>query len=139
METDVLIHTMFTRGFPDIPADRCTVSDGSWICPRSKRVTQREHVGVRADTRIAEQVPGATDRPTGLQNRERLARAPPLQVAGGTDPGQTGTHDEHIDVIQPHASTPSQGVTAANMARMSSKVSTRRRFSLQHVDEIDVL
>ena len=50
------------------------------VVPRPERVAERVHVGVRADPRVAEQVPGAADRVARLEDRVALVRA---VAAGG--------------------------------------------------------
>ena len=79
--------------------DRRTVGDRLRLTPRRERVAERVHVGVRANPRIAEQVPGAADRVTRLQQREAAIRCITPQVTRGADPRQTSADDQDINMF----------------------------------------
>src|SRR3954451_17985779 len=103
MEADPLHHPVLARGVLDVAADRGAVGDRLRVRPRPEGVAEGEHVRVRADTRVPEEVPGAADRAAGLQDRVRLVRAVLLQVTGGADAGQAGADDEDVHVLGCHA------------------------------------
>ena len=75
------------------------VGDRLRLRPGPERVAEREHVGVRADARVAEQVPGAADRLARLEDRVALAGALGLQVVGGADAGEAGADDQDVEVL----------------------------------------
>src|SRR6185436_20895032 len=61
VEPDVTLHAVVARRGADVLADRGSVGDRLALLPRAEVVAERVHVGVRADARIAEQVPRAPD------------------------------------------------------------------------------
>jgi len=64
-----------------------------------KAVTERVHVGVGADSRISEEVPGPADHVAALEDRVALRRAISLKVVAGPDPGETGPNHQHIYML----------------------------------------
>ena len=84
-KTDVLFDFVFLSSFADVVTDVVTVSDAFLVYPRFEFVTQSVHVRVRADARVAEQVPGATNSLTAFQNGEAFARAFFFHVAASTN------------------------------------------------------
>ena len=99
VEADPAVDAPIARRVTDVLEDRRPVGDGLGVLPRPKRIPQGVHVGVRADPRVAEQVPGAADGLARLQDRVALPRAVGLEVMAGADPGQAGAHDQHFDVL----------------------------------------
>src|SRR5262249_55667942 len=83
--------------------DRRTVGDRLGVLPGPERVPQRVHIGIRADARIAEQVPGPADRFASLEDRVGLAGATALQMAGRSDPRQAGADDQNVEVLGPRS------------------------------------
>src|SRR5262249_30252925 len=75
------------------------VGDRLLLAPRLEAVAERVHVRVRADARVAEEVPGAADRVARLDDRVRLARAVALQVVRRADAGDPGADDEDVEVL----------------------------------------
>ena len=90
-------------GVLDVVADRLTVGDRLRVLPRPEGVAEGEHVRVRPDAGVAEQVPGSADGAPGLQDRVGLPRAVLLQMAGGPDAGQAGADDQDVHVLWLHA------------------------------------
>ncbi len=86
------------RGVGDVVADRGAVGDRGGRRPGAERVAEGEHVGVGPDPGIAEQVPGAADRRTRLEDRPGQVRAAVLQVGDGADAGEAGADHDHVDV-----------------------------------------
>ena len=82
-----------------VTQDRGAVGDRLRSAPGRERVAERVHVGVRADPGIAEQVPGAADRVTRLEQREAAIRCITAQVTRGADPRQTGADDQDIEML----------------------------------------
>ncbi len=98
-EADPLLHPVGLGGVADIAEDRGSVGDPTGILPGAEGIAHREHVGVRADAGIAEQVPGAPDLLTRLEDRDRGTGEGAAQVAGGADPRQAGAEDQHVEVL----------------------------------------
>ena len=64
--------------------------------------TEAGHVGVRADTGITEQIPGATHLFPSLDNGHALIGKLAGDVASGSDTGQSGTNDHDVVVLGAH-------------------------------------
>ncbi len=102
VEADLLLDPAFPGGAANVLEDRRAIRDRPIALPRAKGVPQRVHVGVRADPRVAEQIPRAADAVASLEDRERLARAFRLQVVRGADAGEAGSDDQHVNVFEGH-------------------------------------
>ena len=99
LEADVPVDAVLGRG---LLARSCRIDGPSAIAlrrPRPERVAEREHVRVRADAGVAEQVPGAADGVARLEDRVGLARGTRLDVVGGADARQAGADDEDVEVF----------------------------------------
>ena len=94
------------RGVADVAQYRRTVGHRLGLPPRPERVAKREHVRVRANAGVAEQVPGTPRRLSCLEDRERLLRAAPAQVTGRAHPRQAGADDQHVYVLGLHVNAP---------------------------------
>src|SRR5919204_5468715 len=106
VEADALIDTVLPRGLADVRQDRCAVDDRLRPRPRTERVAEREHVGVRADAREPKQIPRPPDCSSRLEAGEALLGAVLLQPTCGADTGDTGTYDQDVDVFaRRHGST----------------------------------
>src|SRR6185437_7011240 len=105
-EADVPVDAVLGRGLADIGADGGAVGDRLGLDPGFEAVAERVHVRIRADARIAEQIPGAAYRVTPFEDGEALARALGLQVIGGADAAQPGAHDDHFEMFHGHAFSP---------------------------------
>src|SRR4051812_3243368 len=108
-EADLVVDAVLGGGLLDVAEDRRTVGDGLRLLPGAEVVSQREHVGVGADPRIAEEVPGAAHRVPRLEEREALLGALRGQVAGGSDSGEAGAHDHDVEVLR-HAEHPTGAI-----------------------------
>src|SRR5471030_2896116 len=104
MKADLPVDAIVGGGLADIVQDPRPVRDRLGLGPWLERITQREHVRVGADAGIAEQIPGAADGLATLQDGKALARAFLLQVIAGTDAGQSGTDDQHVEMFWCHDS-----------------------------------
>ena len=109
VEADVGIDAGFPGGVLDVLQYRVAVSDRLLAIPGPERVTQGVHVRVGTDAGIAEEVPGPSDGVAGLEDRVVGPGALGLEVVAGTDAGQSGAHDDHIEVGRtgPPTSSPS--------------------------------
>src|ERR1700728_2069524 len=96
-ETDVLRDAALVPGLPEERRDGRTVGNRLGVRPRLEVVTQRVHVRIRADTGVAEQIPGAADGFPGLEDGVALCRTALLQMVRGADAGQAGADDEHVE------------------------------------------
>src|SRR5690606_38514831 len=67
--------------------------------PRAKRVAEREHVGVRTDPGIAEEVPGPADGVARLEDRVGGPRALVLHIVGRAHAGEACADDQYVDVL----------------------------------------
>src|SRR5205807_7403063 len=92
VETDVAVDALLGSHVLDVAEDGAAVGDGLIARPGTEPVAEREHVGVRADTRIAEQVPGATDSVARLEDGVAGPGALGLYVVTGDDAGHTRAH-----------------------------------------------
>ena len=98
-ELDLPVDAVFARGVGDVLADRGAVGQHLERVPRPECVAEAEHVRIRADAGIAEQVPGPADGRPSLEDRHALARTFAGQVAGHADARQAGTDDQHVVMI----------------------------------------
>src|SRR6202020_815788 len=67
-EANVAIDAVGSGGFGQIAQNRGAVGDRLRIVPWTKRVAECRHIRVRANARIAKEVPGAPDRVTRLED-----------------------------------------------------------------------
>ena len=102
IEPDVRLDPVLARGLAHVVEDRGAVGDRLGLAPRLERVAERVHVGVRADPRIAEQIPGAADALARLEDRVGLTGAILLEVMRGADAGQAGADDQDVNVLLAH-------------------------------------
>ena len=96
---DHRVDSVFRRGLLDVRADRGPVGDRLGLLPGPEPVAEGEHVRVRADPGIAEEVPGAAHRLARLEDGDRLLRAALADLTGGADAGEPGAHDQDVDVL----------------------------------------
>src|SRR6202000_3528562 len=92
------------RRLLNIGLDRGAVGDRFRRTPRLEPEPQSEHVRVRSDAGVFEQIPGATQVVAALQDRVALSGAAVLQMPGRAHTGDTGADDDHVDVLT-HAAT----------------------------------
>src|SRR6185312_4728178 len=119
-EADLAVDPALAGGGPHVGEDRLAVGDRLRRRPRPEAVAERVHVGVRADPRVAEEVPGAADRLPRLEDRVALAGAALLQVVRGADPGDAGPDDEDVDALRLARLRPRPGALGEGLWRHSS-------------------
>jgi hypothetical protein len=118
----VLVDAVLGRGFLQIAQDRRTFGDGLLVGVGLEAETECVHVGVRAQTRVLEEVPGAAQVLSALENDIALVGAAFLQMPGRTDAGDAGSHDDNVDKF-----------------RHSVKLSTPCRISQRCVEKFDAV
>ena len=102
LETDMRGHAIFLGGFLHIALDRGAVGQDLGLAPGPELVAKGRHVRIRADARIAEQIPGAADGLAPLQHRVGLALELAGDVAGSADAGQAGANNQNIKIMTGH-------------------------------------
>ena len=98
-EADLRDDACLVGGRADVAQDRRAVGDRLRVGPWPEAVAERVHVGVGADARVAEQVPGAADRPARLDDQVALAGAPFLQVMGRADARKARPDNQHVEQV----------------------------------------
>ena len=101
-EADPAVDAVLARRIAHVVEDRRPIGDRLRVLPRPERVAERVHVRVRADARVAEQVPGPADRIAGLEDRVGLAGAARLEMVAGADARQARADDQHVQVLGRH-------------------------------------
>ena len=99
IEPDVCVDPLVARGVANVLADQITVRNRLGVLPWPKCISHGEHVGVRTDSGITEQVPGATYSRTVFKDDERLLRAPDSEVMSGADAGESGPHNQNVKML----------------------------------------
>src|SRR5215471_11339163 len=98
-EANLLVDAVFGRGLAHVVENARSVRDRLRLGPWLEGIAEREHVAVRADAGIAEQVPGASDAVPPLQDCKALGRAFLLQVIARRDAGETGADDQDVEMF----------------------------------------
>src|SRR5258705_6750115 len=96
LRTNEPVHVEGLGGVVDVAQDARAIGDRLGIGPRPEPITEREHVRVRPDARVTEQVPGAADGVAAFEHDHRLVRALLAQLAGGADAGQACPDDQNV-------------------------------------------
>ena len=99
VEPHLFVDAVLGGRLPEVAQDLVGAGDGVFVTPRLELVAEGVQIGVRADARVAEQVPGAAAGAARLQDGVGPARVLLLQVVGGADAGQTGTDDQDIHLL----------------------------------------
>src|SRR5205814_129148 len=99
--TDALVDAVLARGVAQVLQDLRALPDRVFALPGTEGVGQRVHVRIRAHTRVAKQVPGATEPLARLDDRDAVVGPLALQVHRRGDSGQPRTDDQHVDGFDP--------------------------------------
>src|SRR5690242_17826733 len=99
---DVLVDAVFGRGFADIVENRRSVGDRLGAGPGPEGVAQGEHVRIRADAGIAEQVPRPAEIVAAFEDDVGAVRAMRLEVITGADTGNSGTYYDDVEMLHRH-------------------------------------
>ncbi len=119
------IDIVFGRRLLYVGKNGRTVGDRPGAAPGPEFVAERVHVAVGPDARVTEQVPGAAHRIASLEDCVTLAGTFALQVARGTDTGQSRPDDDDIEILRtqrsPSSALSSSGSSAASNADNGSR------------------
>src|ERR1700681_4318683 len=99
VEADFFVDAVVGGGLADVVQNSRPVGDRLRLGPWLERIAHREHVAVRADDGVTEQVPGTTDAVAALENDKTLGRAIALEVIARADSGQPGADDQHVEMF----------------------------------------
>jgi hypothetical protein len=107
-EAYLVVDTLLTRRFVEVFQNRRAVGNRLRQRPRLEAVAKRVHVAVRADARIAEQIPGAADVRSPLEDDDAARRALAPQMHGSADTGDSGADDNDFKMLHhTHQESPS--------------------------------
>jgi hypothetical protein len=98
-EADRLPYAVLGDRLLEVSHDCVSAGNCLLVLPCLELVAERVQVGVGANPRVPKQIPRSTDLVAGLQDHERLARLPCLQVVGGANARDAGANDQHVDVF----------------------------------------
>ena len=96
---DQLVDAVLLGDGAQVVEDRRPVGQRAVAGPGPPAEAEREHVGVRADAGVPEQVPGAAAGLARLEHRDALGGQVLAQLAGRADAGQPGADDQDVDVL----------------------------------------
>ena len=102
VEFDVGCDAIFVGGVRDIFPDRRPIGNGLRFGPRFEVVTQRMHVAVRSNARIAKQVPSAANCATLLEYLIAEAWTLLFEMNRGADAGKARSDDENVGIGMYH-------------------------------------
>src|ERR1051325_10207557 len=97
--TDRFFDVELRGSFANVIEDRASLCNRFRITPRTERITERVHVGVGANPRVAKQIPRAAQRVACFEYDETLLRALALEMAGRADSRQPRAHHYHVEVL----------------------------------------
>ena len=115
---DVPVDAVLPRGLAQVVEDQRAVGQRLGASPRPEAVAEREHVGVRPDPGVAEQVPGPAAHRARLEDGVRRRGVLAGELAGRADAGQPGSEDQHVEVV---------GHPVETTEQPSARVMVRRR------------
>ena len=95
---DMAVDMIIFDGFTKVVQDGVTVGN-RLPGPGFESITEGIQVAVGADTRIGVLTPGTAKRRLGVQNHKALFGTLLPQVVRRTNTGNTGTYNQHINVL----------------------------------------
>src|ERR1700733_10660977 len=98
-KADVPVDAVLARGLAYVVEDRRPLGDRLLIGPGLECVAVGVQVRVRADARVAKQIPRATCAVAILEDRVGLAGKTMLQVPGSADTRHTRTNNAHVQAL----------------------------------------
>ena len=99
IEADPAIDPALLGRLADVGEDRVAVGERPRPLPGLEPEAEGVDVGIAANAGIAVEVPGAPRDAPRLEDRVAAARALPLEVMGGADPGDAGADDQDVEVL----------------------------------------
>lgn len=99
MKPNFTVDTEFTRRVLHVRQYRRTVGNRFLLAPGPKRISEREHVRIRPNAGISEQIPRSAKRPPPFQNDVALLRQLGLQVITSRNARQAGAHDQYVEML----------------------------------------
>ncbi len=108
-EADFLLEVVLGDRLVQVAEDRVAAGDVLVLLPGPEGVAEGVHVRVRADARIAEEIPRPPDGLAPLEDGEGLLRVLPAQVAAHADAADASAHDQDVEVFQSSHPFPAVG------------------------------
>lgn len=99
-EVQVPVEAVVRDRLVQVVEDLVGVGDRVVLGPRLELEAEALHVGIGPNTRVAEQIPGPADRVAAVDDGEGPARLLRLEVMTQVDPGDPGSDDQHVDVLE---------------------------------------
>ena len=96
---DVCVEVVLVDDLAHVPEDLVGTGDGR-PRPRLEPVPEGVQVAVGADARIPVHEPGATEALETFEHHEGTRWAPVFEVVCRVDSGDTGAHDEYVEVLR---------------------------------------
>src|SRR5262249_42467241 len=102
LETDEAVDAELLGGLPQIGQDGRPAGHSPGLLPGPEGVAERMHVGVGPDSGVAKQAPCSAQVVAPFQDDVAPECAASLEVIAGSDPGDPGADDEHIEMLGGH-------------------------------------
>src|SRR6476646_1152084 len=96
------IDAEFPRRIANVTQNGWTIRNRPGFSPGPERISQGKHVRVRANSRIAEQIPCAANFGSSLENQIFLTGTPRLEPIAGSDTRETSADHYDIKVLDGH-------------------------------------
>src|SRR5215470_18000203 len=100
MKSDVFVDALLTCRIGYVLADQITVRNGLRGVPGTKCIGHSEHIRVRTDAGISEQIPGAAYGSAVFKNDKRFVRALHAQVMSSIDAGEPSPHNQNVEMFK---------------------------------------
>ena len=110
LEMNMVVDAVLVGGVAHVLGDRAALRDRIVLVPGMPGEAKGEQVRIRADARVAKEVPGPADSITGFQESIAVARKLTLNPIGSVDTGDTGADDDDVEAIVREAGCMSVGV-----------------------------
>src|SRR5690606_11297844 len=105
-EMNMLFYLVLTSGILDVLAYGRPIGKHFGISPGAEIIAQREHVRVRANSRVTKQIPSATNAGAALDNTVTVIGTFAFQMTGCANAGQTSSDNKHIQLMMFHGKAP---------------------------------
>ncbi|MNO95171.1 hypothetical protein D3C76_868050 [compost metagenome] len=101
---NLLVHTELLGGIGDVLANGRSIGEHLQFVPGTELIAKTEHVRIRTNTRIAEQVPGSAQLLAPFQDGQFLVGKCTLYMARRADAGEAGANDQDVEMLRFHGS-----------------------------------